>query len=80
MCLEDLLPVCLSVFCLCSCTKEGEVGGSSENICNWPNLHTDIKESMEEGTYWGVAPVKIFFNWRSRKGPFDMITFEYPRT
>ena len=36
----------------CSCTNEGEVG--NENICNWPNLHTDVKELMDEGTYRGV--------------------------
>ena len=26
------------------------------------------------------APVKIFFNQISRKGPFDVITFEFPNT
>ena len=74
MCLEDLLSVCLSVFCLCSCTEEGEVGGSSKNICNWPNLHTDIKESMEEGTYRGVPMGQLVADTsRTREGHSQQI-------
>ena len=38
----------------CSCTKEGEVDGSNDDICNWPNLHTDVKELIEQGTYRSV--------------------------
>ena len=40
----------------CSCANEGEVGvgSSNDNLCNWPNLHTDIKELMDKGTYRGV--------------------------
>jgi hypothetical protein len=38
----------------CSCTKEGEVDGSNNDICNWPNLHVDIKELMDKGTYRSV--------------------------
>ena len=39
----------------CCCTKEGEVDGNNDgDICNWPNLHTDIKELVERGTYRGV--------------------------
>ena len=53
----------------CSCTKEGEVGGSSENICNWPNLHTDIKELMEKGTYRGVPMGQLVADTsRTREG------------
>ena len=56
----------------CSCTEEGEegeVGGSSENICDWPNLHTDIKELMEKGTYWGVPMGQLVADTsRTREG------------
>ena len=53
----------------CSCTEEGEVGGSSENICNWPNLHTDIKELMEKGTYRGVPMGQLVADTsRTREG------------
>ena len=40
----------------CSCANEGEVGvgSSNDNLCNWPNLHTDIKELVDKGTYRGV--------------------------
>ena len=39
----------------CRCTKEGEVDGNNdEDICNWPNLHADIKELMDKGIYRSV--------------------------
>ena len=61
----------------CSCTEEGEegeVGGSSENICDWPNLHTDIKELMEKGTYRGVPMGQLVADTsRTREGHSQQI-------